>query len=463
MKRRSGEYEPGWMFWSILAFFAIGIVLYVVKTSLKFPAIAAAIVVVLAVWISSEEYVKRKKAIGRQTAEDEVAIEIHEQAAKEQRAAGEEPVVAEPVEPLVLPTTRVPEHWPTRPGVKVLIDLADPAPQPDNAIEQAYAEGLTVLKAAQTDAPIVAFEHFRSIVAQDRIGAYRTANLLALLLAAEVGDIASLKTLLGSCLTNAKADAFAQRAIKESALEFYGWPDAEEPNIVLGQIVDRSALAAQLSLAACLLVVNQKLDAVGALEDALRLHESVEEPAGHFQGFSLTLCCLYGELDRPDAVFDLVGRYPFAGSELWRAKALVWKNLPEAAVVVLDEYLRKPESRPLANQARYEKAEVLVNQGELRRAGRELAKLYADHPNHEDRSGLRAKIDAGRQRVRRAAIPEDVRHAVWRRDQGRCVQCGSQENLEFDHVIPFSRGGATTERNLQLLCERCNREKSAAI
>jgi 5-methylcytosine-specific restriction endonuclease McrA len=60
-------------------------------------------------------------------------------------------------------------------------------------------------------------------------------------------------------------------------------------------------------------------------------------------------------------------------------------------------------------------------------------------------------------------IPETARHAVWRRDQGRCMQCGSQEHLEFDHIIPFSKGGSNTERNIQLLCERCNRSKSASI
>ena len=64
---------------------------------------------------------------------------------------------------------------------------------------------------------------------------------------------------------------------------------------------------------------------------------------------------------------------------------------------------------------------------------------------------------------RRQPIPEAVRHAVWRRDCGKCVQCGSQEKLEFDHIIPLSKGGSSTERNLQLLCESCNRRKSANI
>jgi len=59
----------------------------------------------------------------------------------------------------------------------------------------------------------------------------------------------------------------------------------------------------------------------------------------------------------------------------------------------------------------------------------------------------------------RPPIPEEVKIAVWRRDNGRCVKCGSQENLEYDHIIPFSKGGSNTARNIQLLCEKCNRQK----
>jgi hypothetical protein len=63
-------------------------------------------------------------------------------------------------------------------------------------------------------------------------------------------------------------------------------------------------------------------------------------------------------------------------------------------------------------------------------------------------------------------IPLEVRQAVWERDQGRCVQCGAWgpgANIEFDHVIPFSKGGANTVNNLQLLCKRCNLLKSDHI
>lgn len=63
----------------------------------------------------------------------------------------------------------------------------------------------------------------------------------------------------------------------------------------------------------------------------------------------------------------------------------------------------------------------------------------------------------------RLAIPERVRHEVWRRDRGTCVECGARGRLEFDHIIPVSRGGSNTVRNIELRCEPCNRRKGARI
>jgi hypothetical protein len=63
----------------------------------------------------------------------------------------------------------------------------------------------------------------------------------------------------------------------------------------------------------------------------------------------------------------------------------------------------------------------------------------------------------------RTRIPEQVRIEVWRRDQGKCVSCGSREKLEYDHIVPVSRGGSNTARNVELLCQDCNRAKGDRI
>ncbi len=72
------------------------------------------------------------------------------------------------------------------------------------------------------------------------------------------------------------------------------------------------------------------------------------------------------------------------------------------------------------------------------------------------------QVDVGyEQRTRH--ITQDVKTAVWQRDGGRCVECGAADYLEFDHIIPHSRGGANTVDNIQLLCRRRNGKKGAAI
>ena len=63
----------------------------------------------------------------------------------------------------------------------------------------------------------------------------------------------------------------------------------------------------------------------------------------------------------------------------------------------------------------------------------------------------------------RESIPTEVKVAVWQRDKERCVNCFSNSNLEFDHIIPISKGGANSIKNIQLLCRNCNRTKSNKI
>jgi len=61
-------------------------------------------------------------------------------------------------------------------------------------------------------------------------------------------------------------------------------------------------------------------------------------------------------------------------------------------------------------------------------------------------------------------IPSSVKIEVWKRDKGQCVICGSNKNLHFDHVLPFSKGGASlVSENIQLLCVKHNLQKSNKI
>ena len=64
---------------------------------------------------------------------------------------------------------------------------------------------------------------------------------------------------------------------------------------------------------------------------------------------------------------------------------------------------------------------------------------------------------------KRHNLTSSVKREVWNRDGGKCVKCGSRNNIEYDHIIPVSKGGSNTARNIELLCEKCNRKKSANI
>lgn len=61
-------------------------------------------------------------------------------------------------------------------------------------------------------------------------------------------------------------------------------------------------------------------------------------------------------------------------------------------------------------------------------------------------------------------IPTTVKIEVWKRDKGKCVKCGSKDNLHFDHIIPYSKGGSSlVAENIQILCARHNLGKKNNI
>lgn len=78
-----------------------------------------------------------------------------------------------------------------------------------------------------------------------------------------------------------------------------------------------------------------------------------------------------------------------------------------------------------------------------------------DHPQT-----LAFEVDSEDDRI----IPSAVKLEVWRRDQGRCRKCGTNQGLHFDHIIPYSKGGSSKDpANIQILCGRHNLEKRDRI
>ncbi len=64
----------------------------------------------------------------------------------------------------------------------------------------------------------------------------------------------------------------------------------------------------------------------------------------------------------------------------------------------------------------------------------------------------------------RRIIPTHVKLEVWKRDGGECTMCGSKNELHFDHILPYAKGGTSLKaENVQLLCARHNLQKSDRI
>ena len=91
----------------------------------------------------------------------------------------------------------------------------------------------------------------------------------------------------------------------------------------------------------------------------------------------------------------------------------------------------------------------------------EVALLVQDRQRkHQARLDRLRRTPKTRQRD---PIPRDVQAVIWKRDNGRCVRCGTEEDLQFDHIIPVAKGGGNAADNIQVLCGDCNRRKSDSI
>ncbi len=155
--------------------------------------------------------------------------------------------------------------------------------------------------------------------------------------------------------------------------------------------------------------------------------------------------------------------------ERQRRRAEDAKKEAERARLRQEQYLKFiEEERELISTPAYQ-ARLQAERKE--REEREKAEIASKLKERQRRRELEKQvrlelIDSGElfgDEAKRPPIPRDVVDAVYRRDGARCVYCGSTENLQLDHIIPFSKGGATSLENLQLLCQKCNLEKSNKI
>lgn len=103
---------------------------------------------------------------------------------------------------------------------------------------------------------------------------------------------------------------------------------------------------------------------------------------------------------------------------------------------------------------------LLVDAWQEQTTNRKVFKFKLELIEEKSNIGQKKEINLDHNRI----IPSYVKLEVWKRDKGKCVECGSTDNLHYDHILPFSKGGSSlVSTNIQILCARHNLEKRDKI
>ncbi|MCH8108271.1 MAG: HNH endonuclease [Chloroflexi bacterium] len=102
----------------------------------------------------------------------------------------------------------------------------------------------------------------------------------------------------------------------------------------------------------------------------------------------------------------------------------------------------------------------LVDSWRQQSNGRHVFKFKLVAVEAEEDFTVPVEVDAPRRRI----IPTEIKLEVWKRDRAKCVICGASDELHFDHIVPYSKGGTSlVAENIQILCARHNIEKRDQI
>ena len=82
----------------------------------------------------------------------------------------------------------------------------------------------------------------------------------------------------------------------------------------------------------------------------------------------------------------------------------------------------------------------------------------------EKKSGIYEYVLSGDERcLNIRAFTENMKTEAYERQKGICAICKNHfelDEMEGDHITPWSEGGKTNAENCQMLCKDCNRRKS---
>jgi hypothetical protein len=147
------------------------------------------------------------------------------------------------------------------------------------------------------------------------------------------------------------------------------------------------------------------------------------------------------------------------------------RETQQALAAISPESARNDSSKPInaeeteirftANKALMEKFEKIRNLLGHKLSDQQFASLFEELADlalkklepKKDVSPAPAKVSETRY------IPTKVKRTVWHRDKGQCThmdqdgkRCKSKHALQYEHIIPYAKGGKTSVENLKLFC-----------
>lgn len=89
------------------------------------------------------------------------------------------------------------------------------------------------------------------------------------------------------------------------------------------------------------------------------------------------------------------------------------------------------------------------------------AEIFIEHNKHGIASFCLSEMERKYlKRIRRKTyLPKHIREQILKKYQHRCNVCGSQSDLQIDHIKPVAKGGKDIAKNLQILRKTCNLKK----
>ena len=96
---------------------------------------------------------------------------------------------------------------------------------------------------------------------------------------------------------------------------------------------------------------------------------------------------------------------------------------------------------------------------------KQVGKLMADKEVQSKKGIYEYLLSDGvrSERLNLRQFDDDEKRTAYELQKGICPKCKKRfafEEMEGDHIVPWSRGGKTVPENLQMLCKRCNGLKS---